>query len=389
MKFLLVHNHYQQPGGEDQVFAAEQQLLQAHGHTVVTYTKHNDALNHMGRLAMARATLRNPDTYRELRELIRRERPQLMHCTNLFPLISPSAYAAARAERIPVVQSLHNYRFICPQAQMVRDGAVCELCLQRNFPWPAVKYACYRGNRSASAVVATLVAWQRLRHYWPHAVAKYIALTNFARAKLIAGGLPAERVTVKPNFLPIDPRPGTGQGGYAIFVGRLAPEKGLATLLEAWRQLDQRMPLWIVGDGPLADTVRQAAARQPSIRWLGTQPHDQVLQLIGDARFLLFPTHGYETFGLSIIEAYAKGTPVIASQLGSASELISHQRTGLLVPPADPTALASAVRQLWDEAPYLHRLRQAARAEFEAKYTAAQNYQQLLAIYEQALQTRR
>jgi len=388
MKLLLCHNYYQKPGGEDQVFAAEGRLLRSRGHHVVEYTKHNDAIKRMGRWEAAKKTVWNGKVYGELRELIRSERPDILHATNIFPLISPAAYAAARDEGVPVVQSLHNYRLICPKALLMRDGRACESCLGKRFAWPAVVHACYRGSRTATAVVATMLAVHRRRGTWTQSVDRYIALTEFARKKLIEAGLPAKTITVKPNFLPEDPGPGEGFGGYAIYVGRLSAEKGVDVLLDAWSQMQGDIPLRIVGDGPLAETVRSAAADDSRIRWLGQEPHDEVLDLIGDARFLVFPSTCFETFGLSTVEAFAKGTPVVASRLGAMQELVSNGHTGLHFRPGDADDLAAKVNRLWNDGGVLGRMRLHARDEFEAKYTADANYEMLLSIYEQVLDKR-
>jgi glycosyltransferase involved in cell wall biosynthesis len=385
MKILLCHSHYREPGGEDQVFAAEQALLRSRGHDVVTYTRHNDELESLGRLRQARTTLWNSTAYRELRTLIQREQPQLMHCTNLFPLISPSAYRAARDEGVAVVQSLHNYRLLCPKAQFLRRDQVCEACLGKSIPWPGVVHACYRDSFAASAVVAALLALHRLRGTWTRDVDQYIALTEFSRRKFVAGGLPADRLSVKPNFLAVDPGPGEGRGEFVVYAGRLSPEKGIGTLLDAWSQLGGRIPLTVIGDGPLAGRVQEAATRDRSIQWRGRLPHPEVLEILGQARFLVFPSHCYETFGLSIIEAFARGTPVVAPRLGAMGELIEHDRTGLLVPPANAAALADAVRRLWAEEDLREQMRIQVRQEFEARYTAERNYELLRAIYQQAM----
>lgn len=385
MKILLCHNHYQEGGGEDESFAAEGRALEEHGHAVLRLTMHNDAINGMNRWQLALRTLWNRDTYNRLRDLIRRERPAVMHCTNTFPLISPSAYYAARAEGVAVVQSLRNYRLLCPNALFLRDGRICEDCLGRAVPWPGVLHACYRGSRSASAVVAVMLTMHRLLGTWRRAVDLYFTLTEFARRKLIEGGLPAQRIVVKPNFVHPDPGPGSGRGGYAVFVGRLSPEKGIDTLLLAWSKLGGQVPLKIVGDGPLAERVRAAAAVNPAIKWLGRRSSAEVLAVVGDAACLVMPSVWYETFGRTIIEAYAKGTPVVVSRLGAMEELVDDGRTGLLFQHGDADALAATVHRLLSDAGRLEGMRTAARHEYERKYTSEQNYCQLMTIYDRAM----
>jgi glycosyltransferase involved in cell wall biosynthesis len=224
---------------------------------------------------------------------------------------------------------------------------------------------------------------------WRHAVDLYIALTPFSRDKFIAGGLPAEKIVVKPHFLDPDPGPGRGTGGYGVFVGRLSPEKGLMTLLEAWKKLAAPVRLKIVGDGPMAGIVQSAASRDSRLEWLGNKPRDEVDALIGEALFLVMPSNWYETFGRVIIEAFAKGTPVLASRLGAMADLVDHGRTGLLFEPGDSAELAANVERLLDDPLERVRLRQAARKEYEEKYTARSNYQMLIDSYEAALARRR
>ncbi len=381
MKVLLCHNYYQHRGGEDEIFEEEGKLLEAHGHQVVRYTRHNDEIRKMRSLAVARQTLWSPRTYRELRGLIKRERPDVVHCTNTFPLISPSAYYAARAEGVPVVQWLQNYRLFCANATMLRNGRVCEHCLGRRIPWPAVAHACYRGSRSASAVVAAMQLVHRLIGTWRRAVDLYLTPTEFVRGKMIEAGLPADKLYVKPNFVLSDPGVGSGSGGYAVFVGRLSAEKGIATLLEAWSGLHAPLPLKVVGDGPLAAQVQQAAAKDARIVWVGRQPLAEVLRIVGEAACLIMPSVWYETFGRTMIEAYCRGTPVIASGLGAMVEIVDDGRTGRLFRPGDASDLAQKVALTLADAESLAAMRRAARTEFEQKYTSAISYQRLLDVY--------
>jgi glycosyltransferase involved in cell wall biosynthesis len=384
MKVLLCHNYYQQAGGEDEVFAAEGALLEAHGHQVVRFTRHNNAIDRMNRFDLSLKTLWNRETYTELRTLIQQERPQVMHCTNTFPLISPAAYDAAREEGVAIVQTLHNYRLLCPSGTFLRNGRVCEDCLGRSVPWPGVLHKCYRNSRAASAVVASLLTYHRVRQTWRNKVDVYIALTEFARQKFLEGGFSSEQIVVKPNFLLNDRGMGSGQGGYAVFVGRLSVEKGVETLLKAWTRQPAPLPLKIIGDGPLAESVRQAASAGTAIEWLGRRSLDEVLDVIGNAAFLIMPSIWYETFGRTIIEAFSRGTAVIASRLGALAELVDEGRTGLLFEPGNAEELAARARQLAGHPTLLQRMREEARQEFEEKYTADRNYGMLLAIYEKA-----
>jgi len=384
MKVLFCHNFYQQAGGEDQVFADESRLLESRGHQVSRYTLHNDDIADMGRLEVARRTFWNGDSYVGLRTLIARERPDVMHCTNTFPLISPAAYYAARAEGVPVVQSLHNYRLLCPNSVMLRDGRACEDCLGKWIPWPAVVHACYRESRAASAVVAGMLSMHRMLRTYQRMVSVYIALAEFSRRKFIAGGLPAERIVVKPNFVDPDPGPGAGGGRHAVFVGRLSVEKGIDVLLAAWSRLKDQTRLKIVGDGPLAETVRQAAAADPRIEYLGRRPRQEVADLMGDAACLIMPSICFEHGPKSLIEAYAKGTPVIASRVGAMAEQVADGVTGLLFSPGDPCDLAVKVADLLRGACHREPMRRAAREAYETSYTAEPNYRALLAIYQRA-----
>src|SRR4051794_8861610 len=255
MRHLLCHNHYRLAGGEDQVYRDERWLRESHGHAVFSLVWHNDEIRQMWSGKVAVGTLCIDEGYIEIRNLIQRRRPDIVHCTNTFPLISPAVYYAARAENVPVVQSLHNYRLLCANGYLMREDKPCEACVGKLFAWPAVKNCCYRDDRAASTVVAAMQAIHRAVGTWRNAVTMYITCSEFAREKFVSTGLPAEKLVVKPNFVNPDTGPGNGAGGYAVFVGRLSPEKGIETVLSAWQQLSLAIPLKIVGDGPLADCV--------------------------------------------------------------------------------------------------------------------------------------
>jgi glycosyltransferase involved in cell wall biosynthesis len=363
-------------------------MLRAHGHEVTQYSLHNESIDAMSGLEVASRTIWSRPAFRELRQLFRTHRPQIAHFHNTLPLISPAAYYAARAENVRVVQTLHNFRLCCANSLLFRDGEVCEKCLGKAIPWPGIVHKCYRDSRAASAAIVTMLTAHRALGTWWKAVDVYIALTEFGRRKLVAGGLPAEKIAIKSNFVYPDPGPGAGTGRYAVFVGRLSAEKGVETLLKAWRHLGGLLPLRLLGDGPMAGVVKEAAAKDAMIQWLGNVPLGAVYALIGEATFLILPSECYETFARVAVEAFAKGTPVIASQLGAMAEIVDDGRTGLHFRPGDSVDLAAKVRRLLADPRRLVGMRQAARQEFRQNFTADSNHKILMAIYERALNGR-
>lgn len=386
MRILSVHNSYQIRGGEDESRELEENLLREMGHQVDTYEESNNSLKSIKPIPLALRTIWSNQSYRTVRRKLREKQYDLIHVQNFFPLISPSIYYAAKSEGIPVVQTLRNYRLLCPNALFFRDGRVCEDCLGKNIPYPGVVHSCYRENRAATAATTAMLTTHRAIGTWTKMVDKYITLTNFAREKLIEGGIPEEQIMVKPNFVHPDPQPGDGSGGYALYVGRLSVEKGVDTLLDAWKKIDYRVPLKIVGDGPLENLVTEACQKPNQIEWLGRRPMEEVHQLMGEAMFLIFPSKWYETFGRVAVEAFAKGTPVIAAQIGAISELIDSGRTGIHFRPSDASDLAAKVEWALSNRDRLTLMRQEVRREFESKYTAAANYKRLQEIYNLVLQ---
>jgi glycosyltransferase involved in cell wall biosynthesis len=383
-RVLLAHNYYREPGGEDQVFANEGTLLEQRGHRVTRFTMNNDALEGRTPTSLAAITLWNRATYRRIRDLIRQERPDIVHFHNTFPLISPAAYYAAKAEGVAVVQTLHNYRLLCPNALFFRDGKVCEDCLGKRLPWPGVVHACYRDSYTASAGAATMLVTHRLLRTWMRQVDVYLALSQFARSKFVEGGLPVDKLLVKPNFVDPDPGVGTGPRDYALFVGRLSDQKGIGTLLDAWERLESAPPLVLVGAGPLEADVVSRARKAPTIRWLGSRPREDVSRLMGGALAVILPSGSYENFPMVVAEAYAHGTPVVASDLGALAELVEHGTTGLRFRRGDAADLAEQVRWAATHPEDMRRMGGNARREYEAKYTADQNYRVLTEAYEVA-----
>ncbi len=403
MRILQLHNLYKIAGGEDVVVQAEKTLLEAYGHEVILLQADNHNITNFFSQAMtALNTVYSFSAKKRVQAEIAKFQPDIVHVHNFFPLWSPAVYDACQEAKVPVLQTLHNYRLFCAGAFFFRDGKVCEDCLGKFFPWPGVVHRCYRGSRVGSAVLATMQAVHHARGTWKERVNLYIALTEFARHKFIEAGLPADKIVVKPNFLlskneeiSSDPKLQETKENYALFVGRLSPEKGIDTMLAAWRlkasnglgeQIQNFLgSLKIVGDGPLADRVAMAAQEIPGVEWLGRQPQEQVQKLMQNAKMLVFPSVWYEGFPMVIVEAYALGLPVVASNLGSLSSLVDAGRTGLHFRPGDADDLAAKIEWAIAHPQELGQMGREARAEFEAHYTAEANYRQLMEIYQLAL----
>jgi glycosyltransferase involved in cell wall biosynthesis len=391
MKILLVHNSYQMPGGEDAVFENEKTLLQLSGHRVSTYTRHNDEILDYSGLEVATLAPRTIwawDSLRQMRQQIASERPDVAHFHNTFPLISPSVYLACHEAGVPVVQTLHNPRLLCPAGTQYRNGAICEQCAEKPIAWPAVVHRCYRNSRVQSGVVATMLAIHRRFKTWDKLVDCYIASTEFYARKFVAAGIPADRIFIKPHFVARSRQKTSRLRDYALFVGRLSPEKGVRTLLDAWKH-SPSIPLKIRGDGQLLPLVKERAGADSRIEWIPRLGEDALTRLFQQARFLVWPSEGlYETFGLVAVEAFACGVPVIASKTGVMQEIVRDGVTGLHFKPGNAIDLAAGVEWAWDHPEEMEVMGRAARADYESKYTPERNYQMLMDIYRSAIETR-
>jgi glycosyltransferase involved in cell wall biosynthesis len=389
MKIALVHNTYLEQGGEDVVFWQERDLLRAGGNEVFEFQRFNREMENYStaqRITLIGRTVWARDSYDAFRSLLGEKRPDVVHVHNTFPLISPSILWACREANVPVVHTLHNYRLLCPGANFIRDGKPCEDCT-RGTLWPSVLHGCYRGSRPQTAVVALMLTVHRNRETWTNMVDRYIVLTEFARRRFVSAGLPAEKITVKPNCVDPDPGMKTGAGSYALFVGRISEEKGTPTLLKAWRQLPRTFSLRVIGDGPARAQLESEAkaAGLSNVMFLGRLGRDQVMAAMKEARFLIFPSQLYENLPLTIIESFACGVPVLASRLGAMQEIVDEGRTGRFFQAGNPDDLARVAARAWKQADHMDRLGHQARAEYESKYTAARSYRQLLEIYGQVI----
>jgi glycosyltransferase involved in cell wall biosynthesis len=389
MKVLIVHNTYQQPGGEDVVVERERHLLEERGHRVVMYQRSNreiERLSSLQRLTLVKSTIWAADAREDLARLIEQEKPHVVHVHNTFVRISPSIYSACQEARVPVVQTLHNPRLLCPAATLYRNGRVCEDCLGKAFAWPGILHGCYQDSRFRTGVVAAMLGVHRWLKTWQEQVDFFIASTEFYRQKFIQGGLPAGKIVVKPHFVGSDPGLKRNPKDYALFMGRLSPEKGVRTLLSAWQKL-KNIPLKIRGEGPMLEELQAHINRNGSgVELVPRAGLEQWATLMNEARFLVWPSEGYyETFGLVAIEAFAFGMPVIASRTGVMVETVEDGRTGLHFTAGDADDLAQKVEWAWNHPEPMAEMGKEARREYEAKYTAEKNYARLMEIYDRAI----
>lgn len=374
LRILVVHNSYQQRGGEDSVVESEIALLRAHGNDVVEYCRSNDELKRIGRFDSAAQALWSRRTMAELMKLFVEKRPDIIHVHNTFPLVSPSLYWAAAKARVPVVQTLHNFRLMCLNGLFLRDAQVCEECLG-HLPWRGVIRRCYRGDGAASGVLAAMLTLHRGLKTYSTKVARYIVLNDFCRRKFIEGGLPADLMVIKPNFVDFDepevlPRQGL------LFVGRVSAEKGIQTLVEAAALLPHAR-LRVVGSGP--DNAKLDGLG--NITHLGSLPGAAVQQEMNRALALVVPSIWYETFGLVIVEAFASGTPVIASRIGVLTDLVREGETGICFEPGNAQDLADKIHWALAHPKQMAQMGRNARVQYVAEFSAEENYRLLTKIY--------
>lgn len=385
MKILIVHNRYQIPGGEDQVAAQEAELLRAHGHQVFTYSRDNGELKTFSlrqKLALPFWTLYNPKTYRDICRLVRENRIDVVHVHNTLMLVSPAVYYGALRGGAAVVQTVHNFRLLCPGATFYRDDQVCEDCLKKGLSC-ALKHRCYRG--SFSQTLCCVLSMKLHRATGIYKKLTYICLTEFNKKKLLRlKGLKPEQIFVKPNAVsaPEALVPELDRQDRVLFAARLEDMKGIRVLLEAWRLLGANGPeLLICGSGPLDEWSREFAAdnKMTNVRFLGRLPNDQVRRLMATSRALILPTQWYEGFPLSIAESYSTGTPVLVSNLGNGGSLIKQGVTGLKFDPKSPQSIANAVKKM--EAEKNVNWEENTRRVYDQALTPEKNYAALMEVY--------
>lgn len=378
MRVLIVHNAYQQRGGEDSVVDSEAALLRRFGHDVELMTRHNDDVAQMSSLALVKDTFWSAKSAQAFKEVAAAFQPDVVHVHNTFPLVSPSVYWAAGSLRLPVVQTLHNFRLMCPQAMFLREGKVCEDCLGK-LPWRGAVRGCYRGSVAQSTVLASMVSAHRLMGTWQHKVRRYIALNEFCRQKFIAGGLPAERVVIKPNFVESGPCAVGPRHGF-LFVGRLSPEKGADVLAHAAGRAPE-LVVRVAGTGPEAAVFNGLA----NVDLLGSLAGGAVMREMAGASALVLPSIWYENFPRTLVEAFASGLPVIASRIGALADIVEDGVTGLLFEPGNGEDLAQKMQWMAAHPDKAVAMGLEARRRYEQLYSPEVNVRQLVEIYDAAI----
>ncbi|HSO55399.1 MAG TPA: glycosyltransferase family 4 protein [Actinomycetes bacterium] len=379
MRILQLHTRYRYEGGEDAVVRAEAALLAQAGHEVIPYVAENPGSAGPAAAAML-ASPWNPAAARRLRAAARRARPDGAHVHTTWFALTPSVVAALDGIGVPVVVTLHNYRLLCANASLFRDGRPCQDCVGTH-PWHGVQHRCYRDSAVSSTAVAATIAVNRALGTWERHVRLFLALNDFARDRFVAGGLPADRVWVKPNSVG-DPGPRAvppSRSRTVLVAGRLTPEKGVGVLLEAWRRLAPAdLELVVAGDGPMRAELERRTP--PGVRFLGQLDPAAVQGWMLRSRALVFPTWLYEGQPMSVLEAFAAGLPVLASRLGGNAELVGALGDGWLAPARDPDALAQRLAGLADDLA-VDAAGTAARRLYEARFAERHNLRALEAAY--------
>lgn len=393
MKILLVHEFYRSsaPSGEDAVYANERNMLIDNGIEVISHEIRNDDIDDSTlwqRIKLGAGTIWSVTSHNAITRLLQRHKPDVAHFHNTFPLLSPSVYAACKRHDTPVVQTMHNYRMVCPGALLQRDLVPCEDCLHGSLISSLV-HRCYRGSLAATAPLTGMIAFNRLLGSYRKLVDRYIALTEFSASRLAMGGIPSDHIVIKPNFLPNPPEQGNGSGGYTVYVGRLSEEKGVRTLIDA-APLMPNIPIRVLGDGPLRDELEQKVREQKlQVEFYGSVDKQTVLEITRKAMFQIIPSEWYEGFPMVALEAFASGTPILASRLGSLDEIVQDRINGLKFEAGNAQDLAAKASQLMAECTASPDLRANARRGFDDRFTESANFKALMDIYDDVVSQRK
>lgn len=392
MRILICHNHYRIRAGEARVVEEERRLLESHGHDVRLFSADNTDVEPQSlqeQVGLATNAIYSRSSRAKLANILRIWRPDVAHVHNTWFLLSPSIYLELRHQRIPTVQTQHNFRWFCAAATFHRDNQVCLDCIEKpGGRLHGIVHRCYHGNRTMSTVLTATQFWAHsIRNIYRRCIDRIIVHTDFIRQIYLAQGFSAEQLRIKPNFMPpLNGMPGEPGSGI-VFMGRLDATKGVPTLLAAAEMT--RIPITIMGSGPLENQVREAAAKLPNLTFLGAQPHDACLSVLRTARAMVIPSEWYESFPMTFVEAMAAGKPVIGSALGSLQSLIEESRAGLLFQAGSAADLAAALDRLGSDDALVTNLAMRAHQYYTLHLTPERNYEQLTTIYQEVIDLKR
>lgn len=380
MRVLQIHNYYQIPGGEDTVVMNERKLLEAHGHTVIQYSRNNSEIRKLSKLKkilLPFTTIFNPKTYCDIKKIIKMEKIDVVHVHNTLNLISPAVYYAAVFCKVPVLQTIHNFRLLCPGATFYRDGIICEDCVTSGLTC-AVKHGCYRGSK-AQTLVCVVSTWIH-RMTGIYGKLNYVCLTDFTKEKLLTlKQINADQVYVKPNFT-YDMHIQKKISDYYLFIGRIEEIKGIKILIEAFSQMPEKK-LHIAGTGTELEKYRSLMEEKgyTNIRFLGFQESGALAKLLEGAKAVIVASQWYETFGLIVVEAFSARTPVIVGDIGNVAGLVDHSVNGLKFQYNDSEKLKEAVCKF----EYLDNaaMGENAYSKFKMYFSPEENYQKLMEMY--------
>ena len=387
MKILLVHDFYQNVGGEDLAALSDKKLLEDHGHNICFYSRDNqeiDTYSFSQRIALPFNTIYSLRTRQEISDIVRQFRPDVAYVHNFFPLISPSTYSTLHYLNVPIVQVVHDFRFMCPNGLFYTHGGICERCKTGNY-LHAVRNRCYRNSYPASVAAASVIGVGRLMGILDK-ISAFVCLTEFSRMKLSEAGIPLRKIFVKPHGIDISGiRPDFENGHHVLFLGRLTPEKGIWTLIRAFAQLSE-VPLKIVGSGILEQEVRTYLKERGlrNVEMVGFKAGVEKWDLILSSCFVVVPSEWYETFCLVVIEAYAAGKAVIGSNLGSLPFVIEDGKSGLLFKAGDSIDLQEKITRLLNNPSERRTMGMYGRDVANSKYDPESVYQLLMAIFDRA-----
>ena len=402
MNILIVHNYYQIAGGEDTVVANESAMLKKNGHKVILYKRDNSELKTMStlsKLGLPFTTIYNKKTADDICALIKSEKIDVIHVHNTLNLVSAAVYYAARKSGVPIVQTIHNYRLMCPKATFYRDSAICEDCINKNL-FCALKHKCYRDSFAQTLVCALATKIHRMKRIYSYN--NYICLTEFGKSKLLMINKDSKRkmidpdkVFIKPNFMPAgnkEPVAFADRKNRFVYAGRLDETKGVDFLLKSWKVLcdnleftgknSDNIELVICGEGPLEKWCSDFVANEKlkNVTLMGKVSHEKVIELLKYARVMILPTRWYECFPMSIAESFSVGTPVIGPDMGNVGAILVNELSGLKYDLNDDRGLADCLLRfagLRD----IEKMYEGAYKEYLYKYTEEINYRTLMDIY--------